>query len=71
MTYLTWAATSIAILGSILNSSKRIEGFYFWLASNSLYVYINLKLGIPAQAVLFLFNILICVMGVLQWKKKK
>lgn len=69
MTFLTWAATSIAIIGSLLNSCKRVEGFFFWIVSNSLYVYINLKLGIPAQAVLFLFNILICLMGIIAWKK--
>lgn len=71
MTVLTWVATAIAIVGSILNSCKRIEGFFLWLISNSLYVYINIKLGVIAQAILFAFNILICIMGVVQWKKTK
>ena len=71
MTVLSWVATAIAIVGSILNSYKRIEGFFLWFISNGLYVYINIKVGVPAQAILFAFNILICIMGVIQWKKTK
>lgn len=71
MTALTWIATIITIIGSILNSQKRIEGFYLWIISNSVYVYINLYLGITAQAVLFAFNTFICIWGLCTWRKKK
>lgn len=68
---LTWIATTIAIVGSILNSYKRIEGFYCWIVSNLISVWINMHFGIVAQAVLFGFNTLICLWGLMQWKKKK
>lgn len=68
---IAWIATIIAIIGSILNSNKREEGFYLWIISNSLYVYINIKAGIIAQAVLFVFNIIVCLWGLYQWKKKR
>ncbi len=71
MEIITWVATSIAIIGSILNAKKHISGFYFWLVSNAMYALINAYLHIFGQSALYIFNFFVCLMGVVTWTRKK
>lgn len=70
MALVTWIATAIAIIGSILNAKRNIVGFYFWLLSNFMYAMINAYLNIWAQSILFVFNMGVCVWGLINWKKE-
>lgn len=70
MAIVTWIATILAIVGSILNAKRSITGFYVWLISNFMYAMVNAYLNIWAQSILFLFNMGVCTWGIINWKKK-
>lgn len=71
MVIITWVATAIAIMGSLLNARKHVSGFYFWMVSNTMYMLINAYFHIWAQSLLYLFNLYVCLMGVIMWTRKK
>lgn len=67
---ITWIAAALSIIGAMLNVWKRVEGFYFWIVANIIWIFINLYKGIHAQAFLFLFFSGISAYGVYKWKKE-
>lgn len=64
-----WIATGIGIIGAILNASKSIKGFYLWLISNSIFIYISILNKLYGMATLFLVYFLISLYGIIKWKK--
>ena len=67
---LTWVAAVLAIVGVILNVRLRIEGFYFWIATNIIWVVIDIQRGIYAQAALFAVYTVLSVWGIVCWRKR-
>lgn len=65
-----WLCTGIALIGTVLNAQQNVLGFFFWLVSNTGFVFINLYNGNHAQAVLFFVNDIIAILGILEWNKK-
>ena len=49
-----WIATSLSLIGVLLISRKRVEGFYFWLVANALWAYIGVISKLWGMAVLFI-----------------
>jgi nicotinamide riboside transporter PnuC len=70
-TLIAWITTGLSIIGSILIAQKKISGFYVWIISNIFWVFINLYLGVIAQAFLFIFYIGLCIYSIIEWKKKQ
>ena len=68
---ITWIMTAIAIIGTILNSFQKRSGFYFWLIGNLFWVIYNYKNEMPAQSALYLFNSIMCIIGLIKWKNNK
>lgn len=65
---MAWLILFATVLGSILNANGNIEGFYFWVFTNSYWAIRNLKKGDFAQASLFAFFLLITVYGICAWR---
>ena len=66
---LGWVAFTFAFIGAILNAQKRVEGFYFWLLSNGLFIWINLshkEWGSVATFVMFTF---VTIYAIYNWRK--
>jgi hypothetical protein len=70
MIILTWIITLISIIGTVFNSFQKRVGFYLWLISNVFWICYNIKEGIYAQAALFSFNSIMCIVGLIKWKEK-
>lgn len=66
-----WIATGIGISGAILNAFKRIEGFYLWLISNLMFIYVAIVSKLYGAALLFLVYFCISIWGIVSWRKKK
>ena len=62
-------ATILGVLGAILNANKRKEGFYAWIAGNTLLVYINYTHKLYWLSVLFIIYIIICIWGLVKWRE--
>lgn len=71
MEYETWLITIVAFAGTVLNAYKKRSGFILWLISNVFWVGYNIHTGVYAQAALFALNSVMCVVGLVQWKKEK
>lgn len=67
---ISWFATAVAIIGTIANSYKKRFGFYFWLASNVFWVWFNIHNAMYAQAAVYIFNSVMCLIGLKQWKRR-
>lgn len=70
MIILTWIVTFVSIIGTIFNSFQKRVGFWLWLIANLFWVFYNIKEGIYAQAALFGFNSIMCIVGLIKWKEK-
>ena len=62
-------AATLGIIGAILVSFKRIEGFYLWLIANPMWMYIGLRNDDYGLVVMFGVYTVITINGIWQWKK--
>ena len=63
--------SGIALLGTILNTQMRKEGFYFWLCSNIYMMFADYQAGLYAQSVLFFIYALLAIRGIFIWNRKQ
>ena len=70
MMWLTWLLTGLSLIGVVLNIHKRQECFYIWAVTNTCWMLIDFKKGIPAQGVLFMVYVILAIYGIIMWKKK-
>lgn len=68
---LTYVMMVIALVGSYLNAKQRREGFLLWMITNGFWIIHNLAVSEIAQAILYAANMVIAIMGFINWKKDK
>ena len=66
---LTYVMMVIALFGSYLNAKQRREGYLLWMLTNGFWIIHNLAVSEFAQAILYLANMVISIMGFVNWKK--
>lgn len=71
MIYIGYVFTVMAVLGTILNSRQSRWGFVLWIVSNGYFIMLNIIAGIYLQALLFVFNLVMAIIGFIVWGKKK
>jgi len=64
---LFWIATLLGLLGTILNSLQRIEGFLLWMISNPLLCWQAYRTGSLNMALMFLIYFSLSVVGLIAW----
>lgn len=64
---LSWLIAALSLTGTVLNIQKRSECFYLWGLSNAAWVFIDLKKGLHAQALLFAIYFVLAVYGAWSW----
>lgn len=65
---MTWILTAIALIGAMLNSERKKEGFYYWVVSNSGFCVYNFCIHEYAMSFLFGIYLLITINGLRTWK---
>lgn len=68
---LTYVMMVIALVGSYLNAKQRREGFLLWMITNGFWIIHNLTVSEYAQAILYAANMVIAIMGFINWNKNK
>lgn len=68
---LTYVMMVIALAGSFLNAKQRREGFLLWIGTNGFWIIHNLSVAEYAQAILYVANLIISIMGFINWKKER
>lgn len=67
---ITWLLTLFSIIGVILNAQRKVSGFYYWLPTNVGWVLVDWHQGLHGQAALFAFYIIMCIYGIITWRKE-
>lgn len=68
---LTYVMMVIALVGSYLNAKQIREGFLLWMITNGFWIFHNVVVSEYAQAILYTANMVIAIMGFINWKKDK
>lgn len=68
---LTYVMMVIALVGSYLNAKQRREGFLLWMITNGFWIIHNLTVSEYAQSILYAANMVIAIMGFINWKRDK
>lgn len=68
---LTYVMMVIALVGSYLNAKQHREGFLLWMITNGFWIIHNLTVSEFAQAILYAANMVIAIMGFVNWNKDK
>ncbi|MGE5395897.1 MAG: nicotinamide mononucleotide transporter [Chitinophagales bacterium] len=64
-------ATILSFTGNIGVNCKKIWGFYVWIASNILWVYVAYKTPNIPQIAMFIGYAVLNIMGIIQWRRNK
>ena len=63
--------TAASIAGTCANSFQKKWCFWIWLCTNSFWCVYNLMAAQHAQALLYVFNFLMCIVGLKKWKEER
>lgn len=67
--WLDGLSASLGIVGMWMLSQKYWQQWLFWLVSEPILVYIYLRSGYPASAVMYVVYEVFCIMGIIRWKR--
>jgi len=66
--YLEWSACFLSILGAFLVAFKCVEGGYVvWLLSNTMWLYISLKMKFWQQVFIWAVYLVTTIIGLVNW----
>ena len=65
---MTWVLAIVSLFGNFLNSTKRVSGFYVWIACNIGWLVFDIVSGIYARAILDIVQTAFCVFGIIYWR---
>jgi len=63
----TWIITLVSIVGVVANIYKKSWCFILWLFTNGIWVIIDFRAGLYAQAFLFGVYLLLAIWGLYKW----
>ena len=65
----TWAATIVALIGTILNCKQIRYCFYVWTVTNAMWFAWDAFCGLWSRCVLDAVQFVLAIYGVYEWKK--
>ena len=66
----TWILTGLCIAGAILNIRKKRSGFLLWAGCNVAWMFLDFRLGLISQGVLFGVYAALALYGFAAWRKE-
>ena len=66
-----WVVTIISLIGSVLNAKKSKWCFYIWILANILWLIYDIHIELYSRAALDVIQTIICVSGIIYWKKEE
>lgn len=57
--------------GQLLVAHKNALGFWTWIASNIVLIYVSMKQGLPGMAALYVFYTAMCFYSIWRWRKSE
>lgn len=69
MNNIAYLITALSIIGTIANSFQKRWCFYIWGATNTFWIAYNILNWQYAQALLYIFNLVMSIVGIIKWKQ--
>ena len=69
MRYIPYIMTAFSVAGTIANSFQKKWCFWLWICTNIFWCGYNVLNNQYAQALLYVFNFAMCIVGLLKWQK--
>lgn len=69
MNNIAYIVTFASIIGTIANSFQKRWCFVIWLCTNAFWCIYNIINKQYAQALLYFFNFIMAIIGLVRWKK--
>ena len=66
---LMWIVTAASVTGVVLNNLKRRECFVIWIATNTVWMVYDWKIGARAQAAMFALYLALSIWGLVMWSR--
>ena len=70
MTAITYIVTAATMIGTIANSLQKRWCFDIWAVTNTFWLVYNMVIGQHAQGLIYALNLIMSVVGLVQWKRK-
>lgn len=70
MKQVAYIITVLSILGTIANSFQKRWCFILWGLTNTFWILYNIKYQSYALAIQYLFNLIMSIVGYVQWSRK-
>lgn len=59
-----------SVIGVVMNNMKRRECFVIWIATNTVWMVYDWRIGARAQAAMFALYLVLSVWGLAMWSRK-
>lgn len=69
MRYIPYIMTAFSVAGTIANSFQKKWCFWLWICTNIFWCGYNVLNTQYAQALLYVFNFVMCIVGLIKWQK--
>lgn len=66
-----WIVTVISVFGSILNARKSNKCFYVWIIANVFWLIYDIYTKLYSRAALDILQTIICISGIIHWRKEE
>ncbi len=68
----TWdgLTTAISLAAIYLQSRKRLESWYLWIAADLIYIPLYIYKGLWLTSALYLVFLLLCIFGLREWQRE-
>ena len=69
MQIISYIITALSIIATVGNAFQKRWCFVVWLFTNAFWIVYDIWIGAYGQAMLYVANFIICVIGLKKWKK--
>ncbi len=70
MQQIAYIITAASIVGTAANSFQKRWCFIIWICTNTFWIIYNIIYKSYAQALLYSFNLIMAIIGLIKWKDK-
>ena len=70
MKEIAYIITAASVVGTVANSFKKRWCFIVWGVTNTFWIFYNIIFKNYAQAILYVFNLIMAIVGFIKWRDK-
>lgn len=68
---ISYIVTVLTLVGTVANAFQKSWCFYLWIVTNLFWIIYNITIQQYQQAIIYIVNTIICVIGIVNWHKNK